>query len=186
MHGSSRRSSPSTDLPLIDPTAFIAPGAIVLGDVTLGPESSVWYQTVIRGDMAPITVGAQTNLQDLTMVHVDEGIPCTIGARVGVGHRAILHGCTVEDDCLVGMGAILLNSVHVGTGSVIGAGAVLPEGMQIPPRSVVLGLPARIVRPVDDVLSARIRATWEHYVREARRHRAGDVPRHPNSPIPDM
>lgn len=186
MRGSSRRSSRSTDLPLIDPTAFIAPGAIVLGDVTLGAESSVWYQTVVRGDMAPITIGAQTNLQDLTMVHVDEGVPCTIGARVGVGHRAILHGCTVEDECLVGMGAILLNGVHVGGGSVIGAGAVLPEGMRVPARSLVLGVPGRIVRPVDGVLAARIRGTWEHYVRQARRHRAGEVTRHGNSSIPDM
>lgn len=171
---------------MIDPTAFIAPGAIVLGDVTLGPESSVWYQTVVRGDMAPIAVGAQTNLQDFTMVHVDAGVPCTVGARVGVGHRAILHGCTIEDDCLVGMGAILLNGVHVGTGSVIGAGAVLPEGVRIPPRSLVLGVPGRVVRSVDDVLTARIRGTWEHYVQEARRHRAGAVSRHPNSPIADM
>ena len=106
---------------MIHPTAFIAPGAVVLGDVSLGRDASIWYNCVVRGDMAPIVVGDETNLQDLTMVHVDEGVPCTIGNRVGVGHRAILHGCTVDDEVLVGMGAILLNGVRVGTGSVIGA-----------------------------------------------------------------
>src|SRR5690606_12972354 len=97
--------------PVVDPTAFIAPTAAVMGDVHLGADSSVWYGAVLRGDMAPIRIGARTNLQDGVIVHVDEGVPCTVGAQVGVGHRAILHGCTVEDDCLVGMGAILLNHV---------------------------------------------------------------------------
>lgn len=167
---------------MIHPTAFIASGAVVLGDVSLGRDASVWYNCVVRGDMAPIVVGDQTNLQDLTMVHVDEGVPCTIGSRVGVGHRAILHGCMVEDEALVGMGAILLNGVRVGTGSVIGAGSVLKEGMQVPPGSLVLGVPARVVRAVDDALAARIRHTWEHYVAEARRHRSGAVQRHAPSP----
>ena len=166
---------------MIHPTAFIAPGAVVLGDVSLGRDASIWYNCVVRGDMAPIVVGDETNLQDLTMVHVDEGVPCTIGNRVGVGHRAILHGCTVEDEVLVGMGAILLNGVRVGTGSVIGAGSVLKEGMWVPPGSLVIGVPARVVRPVDGTLASRIRHTWEHYVAEARRHRAGGVPRHPPS-----
>jgi carbonic anhydrase/acetyltransferase-like protein (isoleucine patch superfamily) len=156
--------------PLVDPTAFIAPGADVLGDVRVGAEASIWYQCVLRGDIGPITVGARTNIQDLTMVHVDEGFPCTIGARVGVGHRCILHGCTIEDDCLIGMGSVLLNGVKVGSGSVIGAGAVVPEGMDIPPGSLVIGLPARVRRPVDDALRSRIRLTVEHYVRLARLH----------------
>jgi carbonic anhydrase/acetyltransferase-like protein (isoleucine patch superfamily) len=164
---------------VIHPTAYIAPGAVVLGDVTLGRDASIWYNCVVRGDMAPIAIGESTNIQDLSMVHVDEGVPCTVGARVGVGHRVILHGCTVEDDSLIGMGAVLLNGVVVGRGSVIGAGAVLPEGLVVPPESVVLGMPARVVRPVDPALAARVRRTWEHYVEEARRHRAGAVPRHP-------
>ena len=159
--------------PLVHPSAFIASGADVMGDVRLEAEASVWYQCVLRGDIGPITVGARTNIQDLTMVHVDEGVPCTIGAGVGVGHRCILHGCTIEDDCLIGMGSILLNGVHVGTGSVIGAGAVVPEGMQIPPGSLVLGVPARIRRPVDDELRTRIRLTVEHYVVLARLHAEG-------------
>lgn len=162
--------------PRIHPTAFIAPGAVVLGDVTLGPRSSVWYLAVLRGDMAPIVVGEATNLQDATIVHVDEGKPAWIGSRVGVGHRVILHACTVEDDCLIGMGSILLNDVRIGTGSVVAAGAVLPEGMQVPPGSLVMGIPARVARPVDDALRARIRGTWEHYVAEAARHRGGAFP----------
>ena len=127
--------------------------------------------------MASISIGEESNIQDLTMIHVDEGIPCTIGRRVGVGHRAIIHGCTIEDECLVGMGAVLLNHVQVGTGSVIGAGAVIPEGMVIPPRSLVLGVPGRVVREVDDTLSARIESTWRHYVRLATRHGSGEFER---------
>lgn len=163
---------------MIHPTAYLAPGSVVLGDVSIGRDASVWYHCVVRGDLAPISIGESTNLQDLSMVHVDENVPCVIGARVGVGHRAVLHGCVVEDECLVGMGAILLNRVRVGTGSVIGAGAVLPEGMEVPPGSLVLGVPARIVRPVDDALRERIRLTWEHYVEQAHRHRAGAYVRH--------
>lgn len=150
---------------------------MVLGDVTLGPRSSVWYGAVLRGDMAAIVVGADTNLQDGTIVHVDLGKPARIGARVGVGHRAILHACTVADDCLIGMGAILLNDVHIGTGSVVAAGAVVPEGTRVPPGSLVVGVPARVTRPVDAELRARIRQTWEHYVAEAERHRRGTFPR---------
>ena len=145
----------------------------MLGDVTLGPHSSVWYQAVLRGDMAPIVIGEATNLQDATIVHVDEGKPARIGARVGVGHRVILHACT---ECLIGMGSILLNDVHVGTGSVIAAGAVVTEGMRIPPGSLVMGVPARVVRHVDDGLRARIKGTWEHYVEQAARHRSGVFP----------
>jgi carbonic anhydrase/acetyltransferase-like protein (isoleucine patch superfamily) len=163
-------------MPTIHPTAFIAPNASIMGDVTIGAEASIWYGAVLRGDMAPIVIGSQTNLQDGTMVHVDEEVPCRIGSRVGVGHRVILHGCTVEDECLIGMGSILLNNVVVGTGSVVGAGAVLPEGMQVPPRSLVLGVPGRVVRQVDDRLAAMITGTWQHYIGQAKAHRAGKFP----------
>jgi len=149
-----------------------------LGDVRLGPDASVWYQCVLRADMEPITVGARSNIQDLSMVHVDEGVPCTIGSDVGVGHRVILHGCTIEDFCLIGMGSILLNHVHVGTGSVIGAGAVVTEGMRIPPGSLVLGVPAKVIRPVSPELRGRIQGTVDHYVRLARLHREGRFARH--------
>ena len=147
-----------------------------MGDVTLGPRASVWYGCVLRADMDRIVVGEATNIQDGSVVHVDEGKPALIGARVGVGHRVVLHGCTVEDDCLIGMGSVLLNGVHVGTGSVVAAGAVVREGMVVPPGSLVMGVPARVVRPVDDALRGRIRETWQHYVAEAARHRAGNFP----------
>ena len=152
---------------------WIAPNATVLGDVTLGDEASIWYGCVIRGDTDRIRIGARTNIQDLTMVHVDEGVPCTIGARVGVGHRAIIHGCTIEDECLIGMGAVILNRAVIGTGSVVAAGAVVPEGMVVPPGSLVMGVPGRVVRQVDEGLRARIESTWKHYVEQARLHREG-------------
>ena len=159
--------------PVVHPSAYIAPTAVVIGAVTLGEESSVWYGAVLRADVAPIRIGDRTNLQDGTIVHVDEGVPCVVGARVGVGHRVILHGCTVEDDCLIGMGSILLNGARIGTGSVVAAGAVVPEGMQVPPHSLVMGVPGRIVRQVDPALRARIDGTWQRYVAHARAHRAG-------------
>jgi carbonic anhydrase/acetyltransferase-like protein (isoleucine patch superfamily) len=160
----------------IHPTAFIAPSAIVLGDVTIGEDSSVWYTSVLRGDMAPIQIGSQTNLQDGTIAHVDDDLPCIIGNRVGVGHRVILHGCTVEDDCLIGMGSILLNGSVVGQGSLIAAGAVVPEGLQVPPGSLVMGVPGKVIGPVSERLTRRIEETWRHYVEQARRHRAGSFP----------
>jgi carbonic anhydrase/acetyltransferase-like protein (isoleucine patch superfamily) len=147
-----------------------------MGDVVLAEESSVWYTSVLRGDMAPIRIGRQTCLQDGTIVHVDEGVPCIIGDRVGVGHRVILHGCTVEDDCLIGMGSILLNRVVVGRGSVVAAGAVLTEGMQVPAGSLVMGLPGKVVGKVTADLTIRIEQTWKHYVEQARRHREGLFP----------
>lgn len=162
--------------PVIASSAFIAPTAVVMGSVVLGEDSSVWYGAILRADNDVIRVGNQTNLQDGTIVHVDEGMPCTVGNRVGVGHRAILHGCTVEDDCLIGMGSILMNGVVIGSGSLIAAGAVLPEGTRVPPGSLVMGVPGKVVRPVDAVLRRRIDQTWRHYVEQAQRHRCGKFP----------
>ncbi len=147
-----------------------------MGDVTLGEASSVWYGAVVRGDTALISIAAQTNLQDGTIVHVDAGVPCSVGPRVGVGHRVVLHGCTIEEECLVGMGSVVLNYVRVGRGSVIAAGAVVPEGLQIPAGSLVMGVPGRVVRPVEAALTERIHATWSHYVTMARAHREGMFP----------
>ncbi|MGH7732354.1 MAG: gamma carbonic anhydrase family protein [Gemmatimonadales bacterium] len=157
----------------VHPTAWVAPGAIVLGNVTLGERSSVWYGAILRGDNDRIAVGDETNLQDGTIVHVDEGVPCLIGRRVGVGHRALLHGCIVEDECLIGMASTILNGAVIGTGSVVAAGALVPEGMKVPPGSLVMGVPGRVVRAVDDKLRERIQMTWVHYIEQARRHRAG-------------
>jgi carbonic anhydrase/acetyltransferase-like protein (isoleucine patch superfamily) len=160
---------------MIDSSAFIAQGAIVLGDIHLGRDSSVWYNSVIRGDSGRIEVREGSNIQDLSMLHADPGFPCLVGRRVTVGHRVILHGCTVEDDCMIGMGAILLNGVKVGAGSVVGAGAVLPEGMDVPPGSVVMGVPGKIVKQVDEAMRGRIDHAWRHYIKEAQRHRSGKI-----------
>jgi len=156
--------------------AFIARGAIVLGDVRLGRDASIWYNSVVRGDTELVEVGDGANIQDLALLHADPGFPCLVGPRVTVGHRAILHGCTVEEDCLIGMGAILLNGVRVGRGSVVGAGALLTEGMQVPPGSVVVGVPGKVIRQVDEATRGRIDRAWRHYIEEARRHQAGEFP----------
>ncbi len=165
----------------IDPTAFVHPRAFVCGDVTLAPRVSVWPTAVLRGDTASITIGADSNVQDGTIVHVDAGVPTSVGARVGIGHRAIIHGATIEDDCLIGMGAILLNNVRVGTGSIVGAGAVCREGMVIPPNSLVLGVPGRIVRETTDAERERIRHTVQSYLELKERHRDGEYPALPET-----
>lgn len=162
----------------IDPTAFIHPEAFVCGDVTLGARASVWPGAVIRADSAPVTIGESSNVQDGVVIHVDPGLPCTIGARVTIGHRAVVHGATVEDDSLIGIGAIVLNRVVVGWGSLVGAGAVCSEGMVIPPNSLVLGVPARVVRQVDGDLRDRIAAGVKAYIELSGRHRRGEVVQH--------
>jgi len=144
-------------------SVFLAPGAIVCGDVTIGEGSSVWFHTVIRGDTDRIVIGAHTNVQDLTMVHVDEGCPAIVGDRVTIGHRAIVHGCVIEDDCLIGMGAIVLSGARVGAGSLVAAGALVRERQVIPPGSLVLGAPARVAGEVTDAHRAAIQRGWPHY-----------------------
>ena len=160
-------------MPKIDPTAFVHEKAIVLGDVTLGARVSVWPTAVIRGDSDAITIGDDSNVQDGTIIHVDHGVPTKIGKRVAIGHRAIVHGSTVEDDCLIAMGAILLNGVHVGTGSIVGAGAMCPEGMQIPPNSLAIGIPARVVRETTDAERERIKHTVESYLQLQKKYAEG-------------
>lgn len=166
----------SPTAPRVDPSAFVHPRAFVCGDVQVGPRVSIWPFAAVRGDTAPITIGADSNVQDGTVIHVDHGVPCSIGSRVGIGHRAIVHGATVEDDCLIGMGAVLLNRVHVGTGSIVGAGAVCPEGFEIPPNSLVLGVPGRVVRQTTSGERERIRATVESYLALQEEHRRGAFP----------
>jgi carbonic anhydrase/acetyltransferase-like protein (isoleucine patch superfamily) len=160
----------------IDSTVFIHPLAAVIGDVTLGARVSVWPTAVIRADCARISIGADSNVQDGAVLHVDQGYPMVIGARVSIGHRAVLHGATVEDDCLIAMGAILLNGVVVGAGSLVGAGAVCREGMRIPPRSVVLGVPARVAREATSEITERIRRTMQSYLTLQEEYRAGKHP----------
>ena len=156
---------------VIHPTAFVHSAAHVIGDVTLGARVSVWPTAVLRGDNDAIVIGEDSNVQDGTIVHVDPGVPCTIGRRVGIGHRAIVHGATVGDDCLIGMGAILLNRVVVGSGSIVGAGAVCREGMEIPPNSLVVGVPAKVIRETTDAARARIAHTVEAYLELQKVHR---------------
>lgn len=157
--------------PTIDPTAFVHSAAIVIGDVTLGARVSVWPTAVLRGDTACIVVGDDSNIQDGSIVHVDVGVPCHIGSRVAIGHRAIVHGATVEDECLIGMGAILLNGVVVGRGSIVGAGAVCREGMVIPPGSLVVGVPAKVIRETTVAERERIGKTVDAYLQLQDVHR---------------
>jgi carbonic anhydrase/acetyltransferase-like protein (isoleucine patch superfamily) len=160
----------------IDPRAYIHPRAIVIGDVTIAARVSIWPTAVVRGDTASITIGESSNVQDGTIIHVDAEFPTRIGARVAIGHRAIVHGATIEDDCLIAMGAILLNGVHVGSGSLVGAGAVCTEGMIIPPNSLVLGVPAKVVRETTPSLRERIAHTVASYVELQERYRKGEFP----------
>lgn len=152
--------------------AFVADNATLTGDVTLGPGANIWFGCVLRGDDAPIVIGADTNVQDLSMVHADPGVPNRIGARCTVGHRAILHGAEVEDECLIGMGAILLGGSRIGRGSIVGAGAVVREGMVVPPGSLVVGVPARIVRPVAPEALDAILESARDYREQATRYLA--------------
>jgi len=157
----------------IDSTAYVHPTAVVLGDVTLGARVSVWPTAVLRGDSDTIVIGADSNVQDGAVIHVDEGIPTRVGNRVAIGHRAIVHGATIDDDVLIAMGAVLLNGVHVGSGSIIGAGAVLPEGKRIPENSLVIGVPGRIVRQTTNEERERIKRTVEAYLDLSGQYRKG-------------
>ncbi len=150
---------------------FIAPGAHVIGRVTIGTGSSVWFNAVIRGDMAEIIIGAETNIQDNVTVHVDYDQPVRIGSRVTVGHNAILHGCIVEDEVLVGMGAIILNGAVIGHGSLIAAGSLITPGTVIPPRSLVMGFPAKKVRELTADQLPAAEGMYRHYAALSRDYR---------------
>ena len=155
-----------TIFPTVDPSAFVDASAQVIGDVQIGPESSVWMNVVIRGDVHFIRIGARTNIQDLTLVHVmRHSHPTLIGDDVTVGHSAVVHGCTIEDRCLIGMGAILLNGCRIGTGSIVAAGALVPEGMIVPPGSMVMGVPGTVRRPLTPEEDASIAQYADNYVR---------------------
>lgn len=163
------------DLPVhlrLDPSAWIAPGAVVVGEVTLRAGASVWFNSVLRGDTAPIEIGEWSNVQDNSTVHVDENQPAVVGNRVTVGHRAIVHGCVIEDDCLIGMGAVVLSGARIGTGSLIGAAALVREGQTIPAGSLAVGAPARVLGPVQDGHRAAIAEGARHYAALARAYAA--------------
>ena len=156
----------------IDSTAWIAPNATVLGDVTLGEECSVWYGTVLRGDINRIVIGPRSNIQDNSVIHLADDLPTIVGELVTVGHKAILHACTVQDEVLVGMGAIILDGAEIGARSIIGAGALVTGGKKIPPGSLVLGSPAKVVRTLSAEEQADIRTWAEKYVALSRSYLA--------------
>jgi carbonic anhydrase/acetyltransferase-like protein (isoleucine patch superfamily) len=149
-------------------SAYIDPSAQVIGEVSIGENSSIWPCVVIRGDVGLIRIGDETNIQDNSTLHSDEGFPLTIGNRVTVGHQAMLHGCTIEDGCLIGIGAIVLNGAKVGAGSVVAAAALVPEGMEVPPGSVVMGVPGKVRREVTPEEKERFDLNLAHYLEKTR------------------
>lgn len=158
--------------PELGPGAWVAPSADLIGDVRLGARASVWFKAVLRGDNTPLILGDETNFQDGAIGHSDPGFPLTIGTRVTVGHQAILHGCTVADDCLIGMGARILNGAMIASESIVGAGALITEGKRFEPGILIVGAPARVVRRVTDEERQLLRSSAAHYADKARRYAA--------------
>ncbi|GAA4285152.1 gamma carbonic anhydrase family protein [Brevibacterium daeguense] len=157
--------------PQIDPSAFVAPGATLIGDVRIGPGSSIYYGCVLRADRNSITIGAGTNVQDSTVMHSDPGKPVVVGDRVSIGHRALVHGCIVGDDVLVGMSSTLLNECRIGSGSLVAAGAVVLEGTEVPERSLVAGIPGKVRRQLTDEDLLRVHANAQSYEEITALHR---------------
>jgi len=152
---------------------WIAPDATLIGDISIGRDAGFWFGAVIRGDNEPITIGAGTNVQEHTVMHTDPGFPLTIGEGCTIGHRALLHGCTIGDNSLIGMGAIVLNGARIGRNSLVGAGALVTEGKVFPDNSLIVGSPARVVQELDDAAAARLRGSAAHYVANGKRFKAG-------------
>lgn len=158
-------------MPDVHPSVHVAEGARIIGDVTVGQHSTVWFNAVLRGDLAPIRIGRETNIQDGVVGHVNENQPLVVGDRVSVGHGAIIHGCTIRDGALIGMGAIVLNGAEVGEGALVAAGSVVTENSVVPPRTLVMGVPARPVRTLTEDDLAGLQATAQSYVRKGREYR---------------
>ncbi|MCI9292556.1 MAG: gamma carbonic anhydrase family protein [Erysipelotrichaceae bacterium] len=162
-------------MPTIKENVWVAESAEVIGDVILHEQVSVWYKSVIRGDSGQIVIEAKTNIQDGCILHTDPGHELRIQQRVSVGHGCILHGCTIEDDCLIGMGAIIMNGAHIGAHSIIGAGAVVTEMSEIPARSLVVGCPAKVIRTISEDQMQDIQNNATHYLHLMEEHKKGDV-----------
>ena len=152
---------------------FVAKSADIVGNVSVGDKSSIWYQSVVRGDQAPIRIGSGTNIQDGTVVHVDENHPTIIGDGVTVGHNCTIHGCSVGDHSLIGMGSIILNGARIGRNTIVGADALVTEGKEFPDNSLIIGSPAKVVRTLDDEAVNGLRSAAEHYVRNGKRFISG-------------
>ncbi|MER5794818.1 gamma carbonic anhydrase family protein [Streptomyces sp. NPDC001980] len=157
--------------PKIEADVFVAPTASVIGDVTLKAGASVWYGAVVRGDVEKITVGAHANVQDNVTLHADPGFPVSVGERVSIGHNAVVHGATVEDDCLIGMGATVLNGAVIGAGSLVAAQALVPQGMVVPPGSLVAGVPAKVRRELTEEEREGVTLNGTFYAELAKAHR---------------
>ncbi|MCL2523407.1 MAG: gamma carbonic anhydrase family protein [Betaproteobacteria bacterium] len=157
--------------PRLGAHVWVAPNATVIGDVSLGDNVSVWWNATLRGDNDPIHIGDNSNIQDGSVLHTDEGVPLHIGADVTVGHLVMLHGCTVGDGCLIGIGSVILNRAVIGKESIVGANTLVPEGKVFPERSLIVGSPGRVIRRLDDEEAARLRASAAHYVANASRYR---------------
>ncbi len=157
--------------PRIAVSAYVDPSAVVIGDVAIGERSSVWPNVSVRGDTGLIRVGEESNIQDNSVLHLDEGVPLVIGDRVTVGHAVVLHGCVIEDESLIGIGAIVLNHACIGKGAVVAAGALVPEGMRVPPGMLVMGVPAKVFRAVTEEEATRFREGCQHYVEKAALYR---------------
>lgn len=162
----------SDTVPSLNHPAFVAQSADLIGAVTLAEGSSVWYNTTLRADYAPIIIGRNSNVQDNCCIHVDRNLPCTLGENVTVGHSVTLHACTVEDDCLIGMGAVVLDGAVVGRGSIVGAHALVTKNTVIPPNSLVLGSPAKVVKPLPDTIAADNRSHAAEYRQLAEQYAA--------------
>lgn len=160
-------------IPEVDPSAFVASSAEVIGDVSLGADASIWFGTVIRGDTDRISVGAGSNIQDTCVLHADKGFPLTIGERVTVGHQVMLHGCTIGDESLIGIGAVVLNGARIGKHCLVGARSLVTEGKEFPDGSLILGSPAKVVRQLTPEQIAILQRSAEHYMANARRYQAG-------------
>ena len=158
--------------PQVDSTAWIADSAEVMGNVTLGPDASVWFGCVLRGDTESMTIGEGSNIQDLTVMHADHGLPLTIGKHVTVGHKVMLHGCTIGDESLIGIGAIVLNGARIGKNCLVGAGSLVTEGKEFPDGSMIMGTPAKVVRQLTPEQIEGLRLSAQHYIDNARMFRA--------------
>lgn len=159
--------------PQVAPSAWIAESAEVMGRVAIGAEASVWFGSVLRGDSESLTVGEGSNIQDLSVLHADEGLPLVIGRHVTVGHKVMLHGCTIGDESLIGIGAVVLNGARIGRNCLVGAGALVTEGKEFPDGSLIVGAPARVARPLTPEQIEGLRQSAQHYIDNARRCRAG-------------
>lgn len=152
---------------------WIAPDATLIGNVRVGRNAGFWFGVVIRGDNEPVVIGADTNVQEHTVMHTDPGFPLTVGEGCTIGHRAMLHGCTIGDNSLIGMGAIVLNGAKIGRNCLVGAGALVTEGKEFPDNSLIVGSPAKAIRVLDDAAVARLRGSAGHYVANGKRFKAG-------------